>query len=140
MIANCQPRARRAFTMIEVVVTALILVIAMSLTMKLLAWVAHERREAERRLCAIAEVANTMERFAARPLDEVTEQSARSLKISETTREALPDAELKVNVDDKAAGDDSKRIVVQLRWRNRAGEWNAPVRLTSWISKRRTRS
>ena len=36
-----------------------------------------------------------------------------------------------------AAGRAAKRIAIRLRWRGSSGEWVAPVRLTSWIERRK---
>ena len=49
-----------------------LLMIAMTLTVKVLGWVALERRAAERRQRAVMEVANVMERITAYPFEEVT--------------------------------------------------------------------
>jgi len=116
-----------------------LLMIAMTLTVKVLGWVALERRAAERRQRAVIEVANVMERITAYPFEEVTPALARRITLSETARQRLPDAELALDVSDGApvAGRAARRIAIRLRWRGSAGEWDAPVRLTSWIERGR---
>jgi hypothetical protein len=116
--------------MVEVVLAAFMLGIGMTLTMKMLGWVALERRVAERRECAVQEAANLMERLGAFRWNELTDERARRLALSERARAALPGAELSVRVERPA--DDARRLVVNLRWRNRAGSFDRPVRLTSW--------
>jgi hypothetical protein len=83
-----------------------------------------------------------MERLTAYPFDELTPERARTLSISPATLESLPGAELAVDVNPSqlGAGRSSKRIAIRLRWRNHAGEWEAPVRLTTWIEQRRPAS
>ena len=106
----------------------------MTVTVQLLGWIAAERRAAERRRLAVREVANLLEHLAARPWDKLSEPV--ELKPTDNvTRDALPGAELSVVVDDKGAAENAKRVAVRLRWRNRAGDWDAPVRLTTWVQK-----
>jgi hypothetical protein len=116
-----------------------ILMIAMSLTVKVLGWVALERRAAERRQRAVLEVANMMERITAYPFDEVTSDLTRRISLPATASQSLPDSDLAIEVagSEPGAGRSAKRIAIRLRWKGRSGEWEAPVRLTSWIEKRR---
>ncbi len=124
---------RRGFTMLEITAATVMLATAMTLTVQLLYGVAAERRAAERRLCAVQEVANLMERVAARPWGEVTPESLKAVSLSPRTIQALPGGELTATVDDSAATRGEKRIRLRLRWRDRAGTWTSPVRLTAWI-------
>jgi hypothetical protein len=123
----------------EVTMSTVLLVIVMSMTVKVLGWVALERRAAERREQAIVEVANLMERLAAHPYDEVTPDLAHDYAVPAKTAMSLPDAELKVDIAESqpGAGRSARRIAIQLRWRDHSGEWAAPVRLTSWVERRR---
>jgi hypothetical protein len=125
--------------LVEVAMAAVLLMIAMTLTVKVLGLVATERRGTERRQRALVEVANLMERITAYPFDEVTPELGGRLTLSPTGRQSLPDSELKVDVvgSEPAAGRSAKRIAIRLRWRGSDGEWVAPVRLTSWIERRR---
>ncbi|AGA30458.1 hypothetical protein [Singulisphaera acidiphila] len=129
--ANAYTR-RRAFTMVEVAITSLLLVIAMSMTLQVLGWVAAERRAVDRRQCAIRESANIMERLVARPWEELTAAALEEVRLSEPATQTLPGAELTVAADDKTELGGSKRLSLRLRWRNRAGGWEAPVRLSAW--------
>ncbi len=133
-------RGRRGSLLAEVTMSTVLLVIIMGMTVKVLGWVALERRAADRREQAVVEVANLMERLAAHPYDEVTPELARQYAAPARTAGSLPDAELKVDIAESqpGAGRSAKRIAIQLRWRDRSGEWAAPVRLTSWIERRRT--
>ena len=124
---------RRGFTMVEIVAAVVLLATAMSLTVQILGALAAERRAAERRLCAVQEVANLMERVAARPWGEVTPESLKAVSLSPRAQRALPGAELAATVGDASASRGEKRIGLRLRWRDRAGDWTAPVRLTAWI-------
>ena len=129
---TCAAR-RRGFTMLEIAVSAVMLATVMSVTVRLLGSLAAGRRAAERRLCAVQEVANLMERVTARPWGEVTPEGIRSVTLSPRALQALPGAELAATVDDALGNRGEKRINLRLRWRDRAGTWTAPVRLTAWI-------
>jgi hypothetical protein len=135
-------RKRRGSLLAEVTMATVMLMIAMSLTVKVLGWVALERRVAERRQRAVLEVANVMERITAYPFEEVTPDLTRRITLSTTAGQSLPDSDLVVDVtnSDPGAGRSAKRIAIRLRWKGRSGEWDAPVRLTSWIERRRPAS
>lgn len=130
--------SRRAFTVVEVALSVFLLAVAMTTTVQVLGWVANERRAAERRQWAIEEVANLMERLTAAPWDQVTVDSARSVTLPEGIRGKLPEPELTIVVDEPEGNPGEKRLAIRLRWRNRAGAWEAPVRLTAWIARRRS--
>ena len=133
------PWARRGSLLAEVAMSAAMLMIAMALTVKVLGWVGVERRVWDRRQWAAQEAANLMEQITSRPFGDVTAEIGQELSLSPEARRLLPDAELKVEVgeNDQAGGAGSKRVALQLRWHNRSGEWDAPVRLVSWIYRGR---
>ena len=130
---------RRGSLLVEVAMAAVLLMIAMTLTVKVLGLVALERRASERRQRALVEVANVMERITAHPFDDVTPELAGRLTLSTSARQSLSDSELAVDVagSEPGPGRSAKRIAIKLRWRGPNGEWMAPVRLTSWIERRR---
>lgn len=124
----------RGSLLVELVIAAGMLAVILSLTVRVLGQVGQQRRAAERRQRALVEASNAMERITARPYDEVTAQGAAAVKLSPDTAAALPGAELNVDVrDESISGVSSRRVAVRLRWKNPAGEWEAPVRLVTWI-------
>ncbi len=136
--------ARRGSMLAEVGIATLVLMVVMGLMVKVLSTVARERRAAEHRQRGLFEVANLMERITAHPFDEVTPELARGMSLSESARSSLRDCELAIDVSaaEKAvtAGRRAKRVAIRLRWRGPAGQWQSPVRLTSWIESRGARS
>jgi hypothetical protein len=118
--------------------SAVMLIIAMSLIARVVGWTAADRRNLDRREWAVQEAANLMERLSARPFEDLTADAVKDTPLSPEAARTLPDAKLDVEIvdDDPAGGDDSKRITLGLRWRSRSGEWDAPVRLTSWVYRR----
>jgi len=130
-------RPRRGVLLPELAMATVMLMIGMTLTVKVLGYAGQQRRAAEQRERAVQEAANAMERLTARPFDEVNPDRAAALAISPASLPSLPGAELSVTVDESRPGPgrSAKRIAVRLRWRNRAGDWDAPVRLTTWIER-----
>ena len=133
------PPPRRGFTMFELVMSTILLAVAMTTTVQILGWVAHERRAADRRQWAVQEVANLMERWTAEPWDRVNDGSARELALSGEIRRKLRRPELSATVDEVDDRPEAKRLSIQLRWPGRSGEWETPVRLTAWIYRREVR-
>ena len=129
------PWARRGSLLAEVAMSGAMLMIAMALTVKVLGWVGVERKVWDRRQWAAQEAANLMEQITSRPFGDVTAETTKKLVLSPEARRLLPEVELKVEIgeNDQAGGAGSKRVALQLRWHNRSGEWDAPVRLVSWI-------
>jgi Tfp pilus assembly protein PilV len=142
MTARPNPNRRRGTLLVEVAMAGVLLMIAMTLTVKVTGLVALERRASERRQRAGLEAANLMERITAYPFDEVTPELAARMTLSPAAAQSLPNPELAVDVarSEPAPGRSAKRIAIKLRWRGRDGEWVAPVRLTSWIERKRERS
>ena len=68
---------RRGSLLLEMAMAAVMLTVAMALTVKVLGYAGQQRRSAEQRQRAILEVANVMERITAEPFDEVTAERAR---------------------------------------------------------------
>ncbi len=134
-------RPRRGSLLPEMAIATILLGAAMTMTVQVLGHAARVRRDADHRQRATLEVGNLMERLAAIPFDELTEARARGLTLSEATTRLLPNAELAVSVKDEKPAPDraSKRLAVRLRWRGRSGEWEAPVRLVTWIERRTSR-
>jgi hypothetical protein len=119
---------------------SVLLVIGMTLTVQVLGFVAAQRRSGERRQHAVLEAGNLMERITGYPYPDVSADLARKMTLSPGARQVLPDPELKIDITERQldGGRFAKRIAIRLCWRNRAGQWDAPVRLTSWIERRRS--
>jgi Tfp pilus assembly protein PilV len=131
---RCRPRATaRGFTLVEATAAGVMLAAALVITAQLMTLSAAQTREVERRQLAGQQAANLLERLTATPWDELTAELAARQQLSADAQSRLPGVNLTVTVD---AGDEqpaSKRITVEIRWRNRAGEFTAPVSLSSWV-------
>ncbi|WP_165073652.1 hypothetical protein [Paludisphaera rhizosphaerae] len=138
MTASRRRSTRRGSLLLETAMSAFMLMLAMTIVVQAISSVANARRNWDRRMIAANEVSNQVERLAARRFEELKSGPVDGLKLS-TEAQGLPSADLKAEVvaADAAGGVDSKRISVQLRWRNAAGDWSTPVRLTTWIHRRK---
>ncbi|QEH37026.1 hypothetical protein OJF2_56110 [Aquisphaera giovannonii] len=125
----------------ELAMAAVMLMIALALVVKVVGWVGSERRGVERREWAVQEASNLLETITARPFDAVTAEAAAKVALSQQARQVLPGVELKtmIQAEGAAGGPKSKRVSVVIRWRDRSGGWDAPVRLSTWIFAGRQR-
>jgi hypothetical protein len=126
--------SRRGVLLAETAAATLLLAIAMAMIIRLVGWMALERRNAERRGWAIQQAANAMETLAAMPFDRLSTESARSATaLSPSARQVLARGEIEASVTDDPP---MKRIDVSVRWTGKSGNFDAPVRLSAWISRK----
>ncbi len=130
------PRGRRGAFLAEAVIATAVLVAALAMTARLLGGLAGERRALERRQVAAEAAANLVERFAALDPAERTPERLASLNLDPEALDALPDARLEATLDgpDSESEADLIRLVVHLRWADRPGREEAPVRLVAWLA------
>jgi hypothetical protein len=127
--------------LLEVTMAVVLLLAAMTLAMKLVVGVALEQRGADRRMWALQTASNLAERIAAEPFAKLTTERARALAATASADRVLPGAEWTVDVADAGGpAPPGKRVTLRLRWKDRSGEWTAPVHLTSWVFRGRDRS
>jgi hypothetical protein len=135
-VRNSAITRRRGYGAFEITISAFLLVIAMGIVAESVGWLAAERRGAGRRQVAVQEAANLMERLSARPGEELTSDTARSLKLSPSTALILRDGSLDVTIEPSAGDPSSKRITILVRWLDAVGNPAAPVRLVAWVHRR----
>jgi hypothetical protein len=132
---------RRGYSIIELALALFLFMTAMGLTVKVLGWVGTERRGADRRLWAVQVVSNVMDRLSAEPFESVTADRARTIADEAAAGKAVPGASWEIAVnDEREAVPPAKRVSLQLHWNDRSGGWDGPVRLTSWVYRRRNPS
>jgi hypothetical protein len=138
MIADRSNPARRrpGFGLIEMAVTGALIAVAMTVTVQVVGYVALERRAVERRERAILEANNLLERLVSRPWDELTPGSAKEARVSSTTSSFLRSPKLDVEVIPSDDAPARKKVSVEIRWLDRSGRPESPVRLVSWVYKR----
>jgi hypothetical protein len=124
--------------MIDATIALMLLAITMTLTVRIVGWTALDRRAADRRQRAMSEVANALEQIATIPYESLTRDTIKRVSLSPQAKSSLPGAELGLDVveDDPVGGAGSKRVTARIRWRDRSGEWESPVALTTWTYRR----
>jgi len=123
---------QNGFTLMEMLVAVVVTAALAVIAAQLLVLAVQQRHVSKRRVAAVTEVANLMERVAALDYRDVTAENVKEIRLSAEALRLLPNAELQIDVT-KAQGEvPGKRIAIELSWQNRAGQRGAPVRLTAW--------
>lgn len=126
------PRGRGAFTLIELMVSGILLGVVMLIAVPTLDWIGKEGRATERRRQALIEVANIMDRITVQPWEQITTEAMGQLEPAPHLQGRFSGLELSVNVFSDPAQADAKRVVAELRWKDDKGQMVAPVCLTAW--------
>jgi len=130
---------RRAFTLVEVIIAATMLVVLLTTSVQMLRALSNHERASERRIIALEVVQAVADQIANIPWNELTTESAKNVSVPKSLNGYLPDAKLTVSLDEEASPAISKRIHIDLTWNGPDGQAVAPVRLTSWVFPERSR-
>lgn len=133
-------RPRRGYTVVELIVTSLLLGTVFSTLAPILGSVNRLRQSGERRQLAMQEVANLMEELSVREWSQLTAEGTEDITLTPAVQAALPDAELTIRIlpeESEVAAVEAdaievRRIEISLRWREQGDQFIAPVRLTTW--------
>ena len=91
-----------------------------------------QRKVGEQRQLALLEVSDILERLSLSNWEAIQGDQLIEPPLSEACRAALRDPELKVSTTNGESDPTARRVTVSLRWKNGAGEFVAPARLTAW--------
>jgi type II secretory pathway pseudopilin PulG len=123
---------RAGFTLIEVAGATVLLATAMVIAVQVLSLSTAQARDAERRQLAVQVAANIMERLTSAPWETLDADLAAAQTLPDESVSRLPSGELKVTIAADTGQPRAKRITVNIQYKNRAGEFLTPVRLTAW--------
>ncbi len=123
---------RKGFSLLELVVAAIVLAAILAVVLKFYAAMVAGELAARHRDAAAREAANVLERLWQWPFEQLTAEKARQLRLGEEAREGLPGGELAVEIREPDKDPGAKRIVVEVRWRERPDAPPTPVRLVAW--------
>jgi type II secretory pathway pseudopilin PulG len=123
---------RRAVTIVELVISLMILGLAMVSVVQLLATTARQQRVANQRRVALAEVANQAERIALLPWSEITADKLSEWKPSPELAAMLPAAHCTLQISDDSSSPKARQVRIQVDWTNGAGQPVDPVAITLW--------
>lgn len=128
---------RRGVTLLELAVAGILLGTLLTVCLQMVGATAARRRAVEDRQTAMLEAGNVMERLAARPWDELTPEAVAEIELSSEARESLLEGRLEVDVTRGGPDEpDAKRVAVLVRWNDRSGKPQRPVRLVAWRYRR----
>lgn len=122
----------RGFTIVEMLGTCLLLTVLFGMTVPMLLLVAKERRSTEQRQFALQHAANLLENAVARE-SELIEGELPLPDADADLKEILPGLERTLIVKQLEGGSEPRQITASIRWRNRAGDLVAPLRLSAWV-------
>jgi len=123
---------RKGFSLLELAVAAIVLGAILAVVLKFYAAMAAGELAVRHRELAAREAANVLERLWQWPYEQLTAEKAREVRLGEEAREGLPGGELAVEISQPAQDPGAKRMVVEVRWRERPDAPPSPVRLVAW--------
>ncbi len=126
----------RGFTLVEMMVSGILLTTVFMIVVPSIYWVHREQRQSEQRQVAIVEVENLMERVAALPFRQINQPTVDKYVLSEGVLQKLPEADLKIQIEETSDLPLMKKIQIQLGWRNPRRTQLQPVQLTSWVCQK----
>jgi hypothetical protein len=124
---------RSGFGLVEMAMTGVLIVAAMTITAQVIGWVALDRRASERCERAVFEASNLMERISARPWDDLKTENLAAIKPDPSTASFLHDPSINLKVEPFDDAPPRKKLTVEIRWLDRSGHPEAPVRLVAWV-------
>ena len=125
--------SRAGFSLLEMFVAAVVFGTALVTFLPMMQSVGFQQRLTDQRLLALRESENLLEQLAPRKWSELTNEELSKLSLSENVKSRLPQAILKVDVNEPAEPAASKRVAVQLSWTPRSGQAPQSVRLVAWF-------
>jgi len=123
---------KTAFATVEALMALVIFSVVLTSVCQLVGWHAQQRRESFRRLIALEEISNLMERTCARQWADITSSSLEATELSSSVHESLPAARLSIQVDETDEEMAAKRIQLELSWSNVPSAPRPNVRLVVW--------
>ncbi len=129
-------RKRRGMTIVECTLALAILVAAIYTGAQMILAVTLQQREAAQRQIARQEAANQMERMYVLTDEELKSGRIEDAALSETARQRLRGLEATATIVEVDGDPPGKRIAVEIRWTNKAGQPARPARLTAWRFQR----
>ena len=125
-------RSRRAFTMVESCVAAVLLAAALGTVVGLLTSVARQRQAASLHAQAVLTADNLLERLTDGPYDSITSEAAEELTQTSAAAGELSDGAVQIRVADEQGTPPRKRIELEVAWRSGGGRASRH-RVATWI-------
>lgn len=128
---------RRGYHLMEIAGAIVVLGVATTLTMRLIVESTRVERANSRRMIAINEASNVVERLAAIDWDRLDAELAGKTTLDPDAATRLPHASLKTTIDPPKDDLMIKKIHVEIVWMEPTGTRARPVALTVWRARPR---
>jgi prepilin-type N-terminal cleavage/methylation domain-containing protein len=131
-----QRKHRRGFTLLEYIAAAVVLGLAATATLHLVAASNATQRAIQEQRVAWQEASNCLEELTAEGFAALTDERLARCRLGETTLQLLTDGKLTASVAPVADEPVAKRVTVEVTWKPRLGERCPTVRLTTFVYRR----
>ncbi len=125
--------------MLELFVATVLFGAVLATFLPLMKSVAQMQRATDRQKIALREANNVLEEIAPRPWSELTAEALSEIKLPDSVKSNLPDATLKISVNEQSEPVVAKRVAVQLSWLPQPGRPTESVRLAAWFTEQEVR-
>ena len=132
---NRLSRKRRGTTLLEMMVSCILVSAAVATAIPILSAMKIQRRGTSERQAALIEAENILERLAARNWDELTQQSVTQLELSDWVKSRLPQPQLVTTIRPVPDGPPAKEIRVHIEWQSFQNQ-SVDVDLSAWVYSR----
>jgi type II secretory pathway pseudopilin PulG len=130
-------RRRTGVSLIEIIAAMGLFSVVVLLVAPAISGVAAVRDEAAQHLIAVLELSNLMERIAARDADGTpTQDELNQLAISDAAARELIDPVLTLTIGEPEGTPPMRPLTASLAWRNGAGQYGTPARVTRFLVER----
>ena len=126
---------RRGYHLMEIAGAIVVLGVAATLTTRLIVESTRVERANSRRMIAINEASNIVERLATIDWDRLDADLAAATKLDPAAAARLPQASLKTTIDRSKDDLLIKKIHVEIVWTDSTGRRARPVTLTVWRAR-----
>lgn len=123
--------ARRGISMLEVIVTSILLGTVITAIVPALSACAAHHRMSDIRRCGMQELSNALERMSLAPFEKLDDAAREPFGLSPPARRQIPNGRVTVTVSEATGEPSARRITAELRWSNPGGT-SQPLRLSTW--------
>jgi hypothetical protein len=124
---------RRAMTIFEVAVSAVVLGAVVTTAAQLVQWSEKLHQVALKKRCALEAATTVLDRISAREWSAISPESVKNISLPAEAKEFLADPIIAVNVVNEGEGPRGKKIAVEISWGERAGKRTQHVHLATWV-------
>ncbi|MDB5345982.1 MAG: prepilin-type cleavage/methylation protein [Schlesneria sp.] len=126
------PDRRRAFTIVELIGTLILLGVVFTVSISVLVAVARERKNTSQRQHALQHANSLLEHATASNWSDLAVGVQEIPPASSDLQALLPGIDQRFEVSEPGV-DRSKQLTVSIRWKNQQGQAVTPIQLVAWV-------